>query len=80
MLRDSVVVVVDEFLDAGLYYLDFGEDLFGGGGPAKGLGVGVPGVDEIAYASDQVVDRGEGAAPNGLAGQDSKPDLDLVQP
>jgi hypothetical protein len=33
-------VVIDEFFDAGLDELHFGEDLVGGGGPGEGLRVG----------------------------------------
>jgi hypothetical protein len=42
MLVGLLGVVVDELPDAGLDELDLGEDLFGGGGPGEGLGVGVP--------------------------------------
>jgi hypothetical protein len=61
---------------------DLGEDLFGGGGggPGEGLGVGVPVGDVVADLSDEDFDRGEGAAADGLAGDDAESDLDLVDP
>jgi hypothetical protein len=73
-------VVVDEFLDVGLYELNFGENVVGGGRPCEGLGVGVLVVDVVADLFDQDGDRGEGAASDGLTGDDAEPGLDLVDP
>ena len=50
-------VVVDEILDAGLYELDLGENIVGGGRPYEGLGVGVPVVDIGANLLHQVPRR-----------------------
>ena len=66
-------VVVDEFLDVGLYELDLGKNVVGGGRPCERLGVGVPVLDVVADLLDQDGDRGEGAAPDGLAGDDAEP-------
>jgi hypothetical protein len=73
---DLLGVVVDEFLDAGLCELNLGENVVGGGGPCEGLGVGVPVLDVVADLLDQDGDGGEGAAPDGLAGDDAEPGLD----
>jgi hypothetical protein len=73
-------VVVDEFLDVGLDEPDLGEDLVGGGGPDEGLRGGVPVRDVIADLLDHDLDAGEGAASDGLAGDDPEPGLDLVDP
>jgi hypothetical protein len=73
-------VVVDQLFDVGLDDADFGEDLAGGGGPSERFRVGVPRVDVGADLGDQDGDGGEGAASDGLAGDDPEPDLDLVQP
>jgi len=73
-------VVVDELLDGGLDELDFGQDLVGGGGPDKRLGVGVPMVDVVADLGDEYLDRGERAAADSPAGDDGEPGPDLVDP
>src|SRR5512144_1597845 len=73
-------VVVDELLDVGLDELGLGEDLVGGGGPCERSGVGVPHGDVVADGADEDLDRGEGAAADGLAGDDAEPGLDLVDP
>ena len=73
-------VVVDEFPDVGLYELNLGKNVVGGGCPCEWLGVGVPVLDVVANLLDQNGDRGEGAAPDGLAGDDAEPGLDLVDP
>lgn len=76
----SVRVGIDEFLHIGRYEADLREDLAGGRCPGEWLRCCVPGVDVVADLLDQDVDAGERAAADGLPGQDSEPDLDLVQP
>jgi hypothetical protein len=75
-----LAVVIDEFFGVGLDDADFGQDLVGGGGPGEWLGIGVPVCDVVADLVDEDLDRGEGAAADGLAGDDAKPGLDLVDP
>jgi hypothetical protein len=73
-------VVIDEFLHIGRDEPDLREDLAGSRGPGERFRRRVPGVDVVADLFDQDVDAGERAAADGLPGQDSEPDLDLVQP
>src|SRR5262249_42339086 len=73
-------VVVDQALDVGLGEADLGEDLVGGGGPDERLGAGVPVGDVVADLRDQDSHEGEGAAADGLSGDDPEPDLNLVEP
>ena len=47
----------------------FGEDFVGGLGPGEGLTSLVPAVDVGLDSSDEVFDRGEGAAADGLTGE-----------
>jgi len=54
----------------------FGEDLVGGLGPGEGFAAFVVGVDEDADGADEVGDAGEGAASDGLAGDDAEEDFD----
>ena len=54
----------------------FGEDGVGVFGPGEGLAAVVPGVDVGLDRGDQVGDGGEGAAVDGLAGEDAEEDLD----
>src|SRR5215208_1675171 len=49
-------------------------------GPFEGSGRAIVMVDEGQDASGEVIDRGEGAALEELAGEDGEPDLDLVEP
>ncbi|GAA5000610.1 hypothetical protein [Actinopolymorpha pittospori] len=77
---DLLGAVVHEFLDVGLDELDLGEGLLDCGGPGEGLGVGVPVFDVGADLADEDLDRAEGAAADGLAGDDAEPGLDLVDP
>ena len=49
-------------------------------GPFEGPGGAVVVVDEGHDAGGEVIDRGEGGAPEELAGQDGEPDLDLIEP
>ena len=42
---------------------EFGLDGFDGGGPDEGLGVFVPGIEELGDGGLQVRDAAEGAAP-----------------
>jgi hypothetical protein len=56
------------------------EDLVGGLGPAERLAALVPAITESADRLHQLSDAGEGAAADGLAGDDPKEDLDQVQP
>ena len=46
----------------------------------KGFGVCVPVGDVVADLGDQDLDAGEGAAADGLAGDDAEPGFDLVEP
>jgi len=50
--------------------------LVGGFGPYEGVAAFVPAVDERADCGDEVFDAGEGAAADGLAGDDPEEDLD----
>jgi hypothetical protein len=45
-----------------------GEDFVGGLGPGEWLAAFVPAVDEGLDGGDEVLDRGEGASADGLAG------------
>ena len=45
-----------------------------GGGPGERAGVGVPVGDVVADLLDEGFDRGEGAAADGLAGDDAEID------
>ena len=56
------------------------KDLVGGLGPGEGFAAFVLAVDEGLDGGDEVRDAGEGAAADGLAGDDSEEDLDQVQP
>src|SRR3954465_11626375 len=80
MLIDLLRVVGDEFVDVDLGESDLGQDLVGGRGPLERSGAGVPGGDVGADGPDQDLHGGEGAAGDGLAGDDAEPGLDLVQP
>src|SRR3954453_16042647 len=80
MLIDLLRVVRDEFLDVELSDADLGEDLAGGCGPLERSWVGVPGGDVGADGPDEDLHGCEGAAADGLAGDDGEPGLDLVQP
>jgi len=53
-----------------------GEDFVGGLGPGEWLAAFVPAVDEGLDGGDEVLDRGEGASADGLAGDDAEEDLD----
>ena len=53
-----------------------GEDLIGGLGPGERLAAVVPAVDEPADGGGELADRVEGAAADGLAGDDAEEDLD----
>jgi len=55
------------------------EDLVGGLGQDEGLAAFGPAVDEGAGGRDDVFDRGDGAAPDRLSGDDPR-DFDLVKP
>lgn len=59
---------------------DLGQDLAGCRGPDERLRVGVPGGDVVGDRPGQTGDGGEGAASDGLPGDDPEPDLDHVQP
>jgi hypothetical protein len=76
----SVRVVVDEFLHIGRDEPDLCEDLVGGRGPGERFRGRVPGVDVVTDLLDQDVDAGECASADGLAGEGSEPNFDLVQP
>jgi hypothetical protein len=54
----------------------FGEDFVGGLGPGERFAAFVPAVDEGLDRGDEVLDAGEGAAADGLAGDDAEEDLD----
>ena len=60
--------------------MSLGEDLVGGLGPDEGMAAFVPAVDEGADRGDEVLDRGEGSASDGLVGDDAEEDLDQVEP
>jgi len=53
----------------------FGEDFVGGFGPAEWVAAFVPAVDECLDGGDQVGHGGEGAAADGLSGDDAEEDL-----
>ena len=55
-------------------------DRRGGLGPHERCGVLIPMRDVVADMPDEVLDRSEGAAAYGLAGQDAEPCLDHVEP
>src|SRR5271154_5074866 len=58
----------------------FREYLVGGLGPGEGVAAVVPAVDEGLDRGDEVLDRGEAAAADGLPGDDAEENLDHVQP
>src|SRR4051812_23897974 len=49
-------------------------------GPFERPGGAIVVVDEGQHLGGEVVDRGEGASAEELAGEDREPDLDLVEP
>ena len=57
-----------------------GQDFVGGFGPDERVAAFVPAVDEGLDGGDQVFDPGEGAAADGLAGDDAEEDLHEVEP
>src|ERR1700738_2657506 len=59
---------------------DGGQDVVGGFGPAKGLGVGIAGVDVGGDSGLQRGGRAVGAALDLLVGEQRKEALDLVDP
>lgn len=59
---------------------DGGQDVVGGFGPAKGLGVGIAGVDVGRYSGLQRGSRAVGAALDLLVGEQREEALDLVDP
>ena len=63
-----------------LLTVGLGEDLVGGLGPAEWFAALVVAVDERADSADQIRDAGEGAATDGLAGNDAEENLDHVHP
>ena len=62
------------------FTVGFRDDGVGVLGPDEGLAAFVPAVDECGDGLDQLADRVEGAAADGLAGDDPEEDLDHVQP
>src|SRR5881394_4352583 len=58
----------------------FREYLVGGLGPCEGVAAVVPPVDEGLDGGDEVLDRGEAAAADGLPGDDREEDLNEIQP
>src|SRR5437667_10370133 len=58
----------------------FREYLVGGLGPDEGVAAVIPAVDEGLDGGDEVGDRGEAAAADGLPGDDREEDLHEVQP
>jgi hypothetical protein len=62
-----------------LWTVRFLEDVVCGLGPDEGVGSVVPAVDEGTDLGVQVLHGAEDAAPDGLAVDDSEPDLDEVQ-
>src|SRR5690242_17805243 len=58
----------------------FREYLVGGLGPGEGVAAVVPPVDEVLDGVDEVGDRGEAAAADGLPGDDREEHLNQVQP
>ena len=50
------------------------------GNPGEGLSGLVIGGNEGIDGLDEILDAGEGAAPNRLSGDDAKEDFDLVEP
>ncbi len=59
---------------------DLGQDLFGGGGPDEGLGVGVVGGQVGLDCGDQVGDGLEDAAADCFVVEFAEPAFDHVQP
>jgi hypothetical protein len=53
----------------------FREYLVGGLGPGEGVAAVVPAVNEGLDGADEVLDRGEAAAADGLPGDDGEEDL-----
>src|SRR3954470_12173577 len=80
MLIDLIRVVRDEFLDVELGEPDLGQDLVDGSGPCERSWVAVPRGDVGANGPDQDLDGCEGAAADGLAGDDAEPGFNLIQP
>ncbi len=64
----------------GGFTVDLGEDGVGVLGPGEGLAAFVPADDELANRGDELADGVNGAAADGLAGNDPEEHLDHVQP
>src|SRR5881227_3239065 len=58
----------------------FRKYLVGGLGPGEGVTAAVPAVDEGLDGGDEVLDRGEAAAADGLPGDDREEDLHEIEP
>ena len=56
------------------------EYLVSGLGPGEGVAAVVPAVNEVLDGGDEVLDRGEAAAADGLPGDDGEEDLNEVEP
>jgi hypothetical protein len=59
---------------------ELGEDRIGGGGPFEWLAILVVVGHEMVDAFYQLLDRGEGAAPEYLVGNQAEEALDLIEP
>ena len=57
-----------------------GKDLLGGLGPGERVAAIVAPIDELGDRGDQFLHAGEGAAPNGLSGDDAEEHFDEVEP
>src|SRR5205085_9171499 len=80
VLADYPYLVVCKRVCFSLGALDAGEDRVGVLGPGKRPGVVVPVIDEGADGDDEFLDGGEGAAADGLAGDDREEALHQVEP
>jgi hypothetical protein len=76
--QSTLVVCKRVCLSLGAF--DLGEDLVGVLGPGERPRVVVPGIDEGADGGDELIDGGEGAATNGLAGAEAEEALHEVEP
>ena len=67
-------------MDVDDLFADLADDLSGAGDPLERPGILVVGADVIFDGADEFGDTPKRAAPNALAGNFSKPALDLIQP
>ena len=80
ILSSLLCIIVQQFLDGGLDEPDLGKDLVSRRCPDEGLGIAVPVGDVVENLFDEDLYGAEGAAADGLPGDDSEPGFDLVHP